>query len=137
MAKSTFSRGSGRFKCRSCGKSTRDTGDNGSCRLCPLCYEISTLENSLSDNGWGKHGDLEDCKTVAEAVAKFESLRKAANLAIRTVGDALTSECAAYAEGTPFRGQDFARVYNQYADECSTGVLSFKNWCESRLPKHV
>lgn len=73
-----FARGSGTYKCGSCGKLTRETGEGESgCGLCLLCYERSSCENSLSDNGWGQHGDLEDCKTVAEVHEKFERLRQA------------------------------------------------------------
>jgi hypothetical protein len=75
MATTRFTKGSGCFACSSCGKQTRNTGDNGGCGVCPLCYEIGGMENELSDNGWGKHGDLEGCKTVAEAEAKFEAIR--------------------------------------------------------------
>jgi hypothetical protein len=63
-----FERGSGRFACRSCGKQTRNTGDNGSCGLCPLCYEKSGCSNTLSDEGY--EGDawkvFENCQTVQE-----------------------------------------------------------------------
>jgi hypothetical protein len=69
-----FGRG-GCFTCKRCGKRTRDTGENASVQMCPLCDNICLYENSLSDNGWGKHGDLEECKTVAEVHAKFTELK--------------------------------------------------------------
>lgn len=46
-----FKRGSGCFVCRMCQRQSRDTGDNGQLELCPECYEIATLENSISDYG--------------------------------------------------------------------------------------
>jgi hypothetical protein len=74
-ATNRFGRGTGCFTCKSCKKQTRDTGENGSCRLCPLCFERSSCENSLSDNGWGNHGDLDHCKTVEEVFSEFERIR--------------------------------------------------------------
>lgn len=48
----TFTRGSGCYECRSCGRRTRDDGggDSVHVRLCWQCYEIAGLENELSDN---------------------------------------------------------------------------------------
>lgn len=46
---SHFQRGSGTYACRSCGHQTRDTGDNGQCKLCPICYELAGIDNYLSD----------------------------------------------------------------------------------------
>jgi len=76
--KDRFSKGSGKFECKCCGKMTRDTGDNGSVQMCPLCFEKSSCGNSLSDNGWGTHADLDNCKTAEEVQQKFEALRAAA-----------------------------------------------------------
>lgn len=39
------------FTCRVCSRKTRDTGDNGSLELCPQCYELAGIENTISDNG--------------------------------------------------------------------------------------
>lgn len=75
--KTQFQRGSGCFTCRSCKKRTRDVADNGSCLLCPLCFERSSCENSLSDNGWGSHGDLDHCTTVEQVQSEFDRLMKA------------------------------------------------------------
>lgn len=44
-----FARGSGSYACRCCDRQTRDTGDNGSVRLCPQCYDLAGIENHLSD----------------------------------------------------------------------------------------
>ena len=41
----------GVFTCDMCGKSTRDTGENASCGLCPKCYNECQLENEHSDHG--------------------------------------------------------------------------------------
>lgn len=43
----------GTFICDGCGKRTRDTGENASCRLCPLCYYDNVIENMESD-GYSK-----------------------------------------------------------------------------------
>ncbi len=64
-----FKKGSGCFACSSCGKLTRNTGDNEA--VCPLCYEKGGCENALSDAGY--EGDVEavfaDCKTPDECYA--------------------------------------------------------------------
>ena len=66
--KTRFQRGTGCFACKSCGKRTRDVGDNGSVRLCPLCDAKALNGNSLSDAGYA--GDawavFANCKTPAE-----------------------------------------------------------------------
>ncbi|MDV7392824.1 hypothetical protein RZS08_15755, partial [Arthrospira platensis SPKY1] len=47
---SKFRRGSSTFTCEGCGKLTRDTGVQGiGMGLCPYCYEVGGLENSLDD----------------------------------------------------------------------------------------
>lgn len=74
-----FGHKGGCYSCKMCGKLTRETGEGESgVEMCLLCYEKSSCENSLSDNGWGEHGDLERFTTVAEVHAEFERLRKAA-----------------------------------------------------------
>jgi hypothetical protein len=47
-----FKRGSGCFTCSDCGRRTRatDHGDNAHCELCPDCYEVAGILNSISDN---------------------------------------------------------------------------------------
>lgn len=59
----TFTKGSGCYKCRGCGKLTRDDGNGDSvhCQLCTKCFEESGLENEHSDNGHPDH--IEDCPT--------------------------------------------------------------------------
>lgn len=51
MAIKTFQRGSAVYKCNSCGRSTRNTGDEGNSRLCYECYELAGIDNEISDNG--------------------------------------------------------------------------------------
>lgn len=72
MPKSRFQRGSGCFTCKLCAKRTRDTGDNGSCELCPLCFSKSECGNSLSDSGYNElklgnaYAVFADCRTPWE-----------------------------------------------------------------------
>lgn len=56
---SRFAKGSGVYKCHSCGRSTRATGANLDAvdlRLCGECYEIGGIENQISDNP--NHADV-------------------------------------------------------------------------------
>jgi hypothetical protein len=48
-----FERGSGVYKCGSCGRGTRSTGhgDNEHLRLCVQCFELAGMENELTDTG--------------------------------------------------------------------------------------
>jgi|SRR5580692_2183686 hypothetical protein len=50
MPKAKFTRGQSVFLCHICGRSTRDTGDNGQCELCPQCYEIAGWDNQFNDD---------------------------------------------------------------------------------------
>jgi hypothetical protein len=46
----TFQKGSGCFKCSSCGRLTRHTtSDNPD--ICGPCYELAGFENGVTDNG--------------------------------------------------------------------------------------
>lgn len=70
MALKTFQKnhlGQSTFKCGDCGKTTRDTGNNGSVGLCPLCYKKAELENSLSD---GHITQAQHDEAMAKLVAK-------------------------------------------------------------------
>lgn len=50
--------GSGCYKCNSCGKLTRETGEGeSSCKLCYTCYEESGYWNAHSD---GHHEEVKD-----------------------------------------------------------------------------
>ena len=48
-----FQKGSGCYKCESCGRMTRATGrgDNEHVNLCADCYDEGGLENQHSDEG--------------------------------------------------------------------------------------
>jgi len=48
----TFTKGSGAYKCGSCSRTTRDDGfgDSVNARLCTGCYELAGLENQLQDD---------------------------------------------------------------------------------------
>lgn len=47
---SKFRKGSGTYKCQSCGKMTRETGHGESdCELCVYCYEVAGEYNGLQD----------------------------------------------------------------------------------------
>ena len=48
-----FARGSGVYDCGCCGRATRSTGrgDNEHVRLCVDCFDLSGIENHLSDTG--------------------------------------------------------------------------------------
>ena len=63
----TFTKGSGCYKCRHCGRLTRDdgNGDSVNCGLCTECFEISGIENENSDYG-----------ETPERLAEIESLKK-------------------------------------------------------------
>jgi len=47
-----FTRGTAAYKCRCCGRTTRDTGrgDNELVGMCAECYDLGGEENHLSDN---------------------------------------------------------------------------------------
>jgi hypothetical protein len=48
-----FTKGIGLYRCRCCGRQTRDTGrgDNELVGNCAECYDLAGEENSLSDTG--------------------------------------------------------------------------------------
>lgn len=49
MRRDRFGRG-GAFRCRVCGKTTRDTGHlEANFEMCRYCIELAELDNSLSD----------------------------------------------------------------------------------------
>lgn len=47
----TFTKGSGCYKCGCCGRKTRDDGNGDSVNvlLCTECFEIGGIENSITD----------------------------------------------------------------------------------------
>ena len=65
---SRFQKGSGVYKCRCCGKPTRDTaGDAVNCQLCAECFEVAGCENEVQD---GIEGGLERLKSAVEVCVK-------------------------------------------------------------------
>jgi hypothetical protein len=70
---SRFQRGSGVYTCTSCRRQTRSTGrgDNENCDLCVECFEISGIENQISDCG-DPDGKLarEIAQLTTECIAK-------------------------------------------------------------------
>lgn len=70
MANRRFMRGSAAFKCRTCGRTTRDTNNgNGALRLCPDCEEGHALQN-MADNL--PDGDPRKAQARRDAYACFE-----------------------------------------------------------------
>lgn len=62
-----FMQGVGVYVCSSCGRKTRETGeDESSVELCAYCYLEATLENELSDGHYG----------VAEHARRLAALKK-------------------------------------------------------------
>jgi hypothetical protein len=54
MARSTtFTKGSGCYDCRICGRATRDDGNGDAVHIqaCTQCFELGGIENDISDNG--------------------------------------------------------------------------------------
>ena len=47
----TFTRGSGVYECRCCGRRTRDDGNGDSVhvRLCTDCFDLAGIENMITD----------------------------------------------------------------------------------------
>ena len=80
--KSKFQTGSSCYKCRICGKLTRDTGrgeaSNGDCAY---CCETGGWECSMSDAGHpDPSGLFDNVTTIAEAQVIFEAEKKKYNL---------------------------------------------------------
>lgn len=66
-----FTKGIGLYKCRSCERSTRDTGhgDNEHLRLCVECFDLSGLENTVLDGGDLTAGDKASIISAVEFLA--------------------------------------------------------------------
>ena len=62
----TFTKGSGCYKCTSCGRLTRDNGDRDAVnvRQCGQCYEAAGIDNLIQDG-----------EASAADVARFEALK--------------------------------------------------------------
>lgn len=48
-SREVFRQGHGVYVCRSCGKRTRGNDESVEVELCGRCYDVASLENSLSD----------------------------------------------------------------------------------------
>lgn len=70
--KNRFVKGSGCFKCNSCGRSTRSTGngDNENVKLCVECYEIGGIENEIADGCCpvSEDASIAEIKRLAEVI---------------------------------------------------------------------
>lgn len=65
MPRDRFKSGSGCYECISCGKRTRETGDEeGELRLCRRCFRESERENFHSDDGHTE--PIESCPICLE-----------------------------------------------------------------------
>lgn len=67
-----FTKGSGAYKCRSCGRLTRDTGngDNEQLHLCVECFDLAGTENMINDGG---KVTMADCRRIAQQILSIES----------------------------------------------------------------
>jgi hypothetical protein len=66
MAVRKFRRGETTYTCYSCGKLTRNTGDEGQTGLCLDCFNLAGIDNHLSDNG--AESMVENCGDEARAI---------------------------------------------------------------------
>lgn len=67
----TFTKGSGLYKCRCCGRKTRDDGNGDSVhvQLCTECFDLGGIENGLSDTGKISQHDIETARASAAVIA--------------------------------------------------------------------
>ena len=71
--RSTFGRGGGVYMCRVCLRRTRATRDDeAGVELCGPCYELSGIENGISDNGEEHRHTY--ATAIAENVAELRAL---------------------------------------------------------------
>ena len=71
--RSTFTKGSGCYTCRSCSRQTRDdgNGDSVEIRLCTQCFELSSMENTCLDGGALSDSEKEYYKNcLTQVIAK-------------------------------------------------------------------
>lgn len=66
----TFTRGSGAYRCRSCNRLTRDdgNGDSVNCRLCTQCFELCGYDNMVMDGGELSERDIGYIKQLIETL---------------------------------------------------------------------
>lgn len=71
-----FTRGTGCYTCRACGRKTRDTGrgDNEGVRLCAECYDLAGIENALMDAGSTFQQELDRYRNEAKCL--LDTIRK-------------------------------------------------------------
>lgn len=55
----------GVFACASCGQNTRATNETQGFEICPICYDVGGMENSLSDGNMTVAEFMERCKAIS------------------------------------------------------------------------
>jgi phage FluMu protein Com len=64
-----FRRGRSTFKCTSCGRLTREAGDNAYTDCCPQCYELAGFDNMFNDDGRKPtEAELKECNGLLAAI---------------------------------------------------------------------
>lgn len=70
--KSGFQRGTGCFKCESCGRQTRLTGAQSvGSRSCEQCYELAGIYNEYQDDGCLSAGAKNDVRSYCEEIVEL------------------------------------------------------------------
>ena len=69
----TFTKGSGVYKCECCGRATRDdgNGDSVNLKLCTQCFELGGINNAVNDGG----DAARYCTTVTDLVGQLDALK--------------------------------------------------------------
>ncbi len=108
-SRSRFERGSGCFTCESCGRKTRQTGEQGGNPICPLCFDQAGWQNAVSD--YGSEPDQladaiersrEDARAIYAKGGVFsEGWRGAFWAEVSRIDEIHTLALAAYAERFP------------------------------------
>ena len=116
----------GCFTCRSCSRKTRDTGrgDNEGCQLCVECFELSGIENEISDNGPSEERVRNLSYWLAEVIKKGGVLKGVDNTENDIVGEqlkAIDNACKPLSRHTLAAFKKFSQVrcelaYSQYAN---------------------
>jgi hypothetical protein len=84
---SRFQRGSGAFKCESCGRQTRHTGvQSVGSKVCPDCYELAGIYNVHQDGGDLQPYKAEIIEHCAQIKAKGGTLDGDARELLQLVG---------------------------------------------------
>lgn len=67
----TFRKGSAVFKCRVCGRGTRETGvQSTGIGTCPQCFDLAGIENEISDGACTREDRLSE---IADYVAEIKA----------------------------------------------------------------